>query len=149
MKRNVTRRSVTCGVNYKYKVSLLPGDVSSDPHIWSCRVTPFQLSKVDQLVSCVLCVCLWCRSPRYCNYILVLCFSVRCIHTQPSASIPSTASTLPCKTHPPRDFLLQHWATPTEEESHHWSSSALDHPVRRSRGIGCLMLHQLEQAALY
>ena len=43
----------------------------------------------------------------------VLCSSVTCVHVKSIAPTPSTAPTLPCKTHSLRDFPLHQWATLT------------------------------------
>ena len=56
------------------------------------------------------------------NNIPVLSSSVICIHVKLVAPTPSTASTFSCKPHPPRDFPLHQWATPTEVESYHYNS---------------------------
>ena len=62
----------------------------------SCRVPPhFSTVKrtgtqgVSSVVRC------------YNNHIPVLCSSMICVHFEPAAQTPSTASTLPYKTHPP------------------------------------------------
>ena len=62
----------------------------------SCRVPP-HLSTVKRtgtqgMSSVVRC---------YYNHIPVLCSSMICVHVEPAAQTPSTASTLSYKTHPP------------------------------------------------
>ena len=65
----------------------------------------------------------------------VLCSSVICFHVKPATPISSTASTLPCKNHPPRDVPLHLWTKPTERSPTITLVRSIDPPSYTSESI--------------
>ena len=75
----------------------------------------------------------------YFLFTTVLCSSVTCILVKPAAPTPSTASTLPCKTHPPRDFPL---ASLTRENDGATHGHTLNHASTLPEPVVCPLLQK-------